>query len=116
MSLASALGFVVASTTDRVLSEASIDFSSSGNNIIISATSGQGIYVYKIWFIVEAATNLTYYDGATALSGPLPFTANMSMVLDFDTRPWFEVTGGSGFIINSSNAVQVSGRVYYVKQ
>jgi hypothetical protein len=113
--LHSALGFVASSTTDQHLTGAAINFSSAGNNTVITGVTGEGIYVYKYFLVVAAATNLTFYDGATPLTGPIPLAANEAMVFTFDTRPWYETGLGNDFIINNSNAVQVSGRVYYIQ-
>lgn len=113
--LKSALSFVTASTTDAHLSGTAINFSASGNNIVIPGVAGQGIWVYKYFLVVEAATSLTFYDGATALTGAVPLAANEAMVFTFDTRPWFETDLGNDFVINSTNAVQVSGRIYYIQ-
>lgn len=97
------------------LSESAINFSGAGDTTIIAGISGLLIRVYKIFFIVGAATNITYKNDGTALSGPLNFSANEGMVLDFDTKPWFTMARGSPFVLNSSNAVQVSGTVYYTQ-
>lgn len=113
--LKGALSFVTASTTDQHLSGAAINFNGAGDNIIIPGISGQAIWVYKYFVVVAAATSLTYKDGATSLTGAIPLAANEAMVFTFDTRPWYETDLGNDFIINSTNAVQVSGRVYYLQ-
>ena len=113
--LHSALGFVTASTVDQHLSGAAINFAAAGDNTVITGVTDKGIYVYKYFLVVAAATNLTFKDGATSLTGAIPLAANEAMVFTFDTRPWYETTLGNDFIINNSNAVQVSGRVYYIQ-
>ena len=109
-------GIFAAGVTTYGLAEAIINFSSSGNNTIVVGVIYKLIRVYKIFFIVGAATNITPQDGAsTALTGPMDFSANEGMVLDFDDVAWYTLSFGNDFVINSSNAVQVSGRVYYTQ-
>ncbi len=97
------------------LLDAVINFSGSGDNTIIPGIGGQVIRVWKIFFIVSAATAITYQDGSDAESGPLGFSANEGMVLDFDTKPWVTCSAGSDFVLNSTNAAQVSGTAYYTQ-
>ncbi len=97
------------------LSQAAINFSGSGTNQVIAGIAGQVIRVWKIFFNVAGATSITYQDGAIAVSGPLGFAANEGIVLDFDTKPWVTCSIGNPFQLNSSNAVQVSGTVYYTQ-
>lgn len=92
-----------------------ITFSSIGSNPVIVGVPGAIIRIYKVFFIVAAQTNITYQDGANNISGPLSFSANEGMVLDFDTKPWFTGSIGNAFNLNSSNAVQVGGTVYYTQ-
>jgi hypothetical protein len=92
-----------------------ISFSSSGDNIVIAAVSGKLITVVQLYLVVAGATNITFKDGATALSGAMPMSTNGSIVLDVNQNlSWF-ITSGN-FVINSSAAVQVSGEVYYVQE
>ncbi len=95
--------------------QAPISFSGAGSNQIIAGLSGTILRIYKIFFIVNASTNITYQDGANSISGPLAFSANEGMVLDFDTKPWFTCTPGNAFNLNSSVGVQVGGTVYYTQ-
>jgi hypothetical protein len=97
------------------LTSASVSISSSGNNTVISEVASTTIRVFRIFLVAAAAVNITIYNGATALTGALPMTANGSIVLDFDTVPWFVTTGTNNFIINLSSAVAVTGTVYYTQ-
>lgn len=116
VALKSALSFPVASTTDQHLSGAVININTTGDNIIVAAVAGQGVYVYKILLVVNAAVSITFKDGAgTALTGAISLIANEAIVLTFDTRPWFECSVGNAFIMNLSGNVQVSGRAYYLQ-
>lgn len=93
-----------------------ISFTQAGDNTIISGIAGQIIRVYRYFVIVGDVTQLTYKNGAVALTGPCPLTANEAMVFTFDTKPWYLMSPGSNFVINSSNGVQVSGAAYYLQE
>lgn len=98
------------------LSSASINFSTTGDNTIIAGVSGQTIRVFKAFFNVSAATNITFKDGAaTNLTGALNLSSGQGMTLDFDSEPWFITSAGNAFIINQSGTAQVSGRIYYMQ-
>jgi len=97
---------------------APITFASSGNNTVVAAVGGKTVRVYKMILVVAGATNITFQDSAGSpvlFSGALPFQANGSLVLDLTDEPWFTTTVGTSFVINSSNAVQVSGTIYYTQ-
>jgi hypothetical protein len=96
------------------LTSAPITFAASGDNIVVAAVASTRILVHRIWLVGAAATSLTFKDGAsTSLSGAVPMAANGGLTFDATGEPWFVTALGNGFIINSSNAVQVSGMVYY---
>ena len=91
-----------------------INFSSSGDNIIVSHPAAGPIHVYGIIFTVAGATNITFKNGTTAQSGPVVFTGNgSSMTVPVNNYPIFWTDPGNDFVMNSSNAVQVSGSLYY---
>ncbi len=77
---------------------------------------GKRLLIYRLFLVVGAVTNLTFQDGATVLSGPLPMIANGSIVLDIDGTAWFGTSPGNPFNIANSGGVQVSGTVYYMVQ
>ena len=96
------------------LSSLPINFSGAGDNSVIPNSPGLLIRVYRIWFVVAAVTNITFKRGSTLLSGAAPFQANGSLVFDFTGEPWWNtLSDQEAFIINSSNAVAVTGQVYY---
>lgn len=92
-----------------------INFAASGDNIVIAAPTVGPINVAGIAFTVSGATNITFKNGASiAQSGAIVFTANGSaMTLPLAPAPWYWATPGNAFIMNSSNAVQVSGTIWY---
>ena len=93
--------------------EAKIDTTTTGDNTLVAAVSGQITKVFRIFFIVAGTTNITFKDGSTALTGAIPMVANGSFVLDFNEAAWFTTSANSAFVLNQSGAVQISGRVYY---
>lgn len=98
--------------TDK-FSEAVIDCASSGDNTIIAAVAGQTIRVYRMFAIAASTVTVTVKDGAsTALTGAMTLG---SCVLDEDDSPWFTLTRGNALILGLGDAVQVSGRVYYIQ-
>ncbi len=96
------------------VTQAPIDFSGSGDNTVISGLLGQVIRVLQFFFVIGAATNLTYKSGANALSGPLDFSSAGAQVQDFIQLP-LTCNSGESFVINSSNAVQVGGTIWYIR-
>ena len=95
---------------------APISFSSSGDNTVVTGVAGKIITVVRLYLVVGGATAITFKDGPnTLLSGAMSLTANGSIVFDsYQNLPWFATSGN--FVINNSNAVQVSGEVYYVQE
>src|SRR5262252_4472652 len=69
------------------LSEAIINFTATGDNIIVPAAAGQVIRVYRYFLVVGSATNLTFKDGTTVLTGPINLASNEAMVFTLDTAP-----------------------------
>lgn len=106
----------LAAATISLLSEAKLDFATSGDNAVIAGGgAGTTIRIHRIFFVVAAATNITFKDGATGLTGAIPMLANGSFVLDFSSEPWFTTSATNSFVINSSAGVQLSGRIYYTQ-
>lgn len=98
-----------------------VNFSASGDNTLVAAAAGQLINVVRLFLVVGGATNLTFKDGTggTALSGPIPMTANGSITLDIPTVsiPWFSTSNPvNNLVLNSSAAVQVSGTLWYTQK
>src|SRR5208282_1209330 len=96
-----------------------ISFSASGDNAIVAAVPGKIIRLYRLLFVVGAATSITFFDGTpggSALSGPFPFSAGGSMVLDDSGDAWYITSSGNALVLNSHNAVQVSGTAWYIQQ
>lgn len=97
----------------RQIFSAPVSFSGSGQNALVAGVPGGAISIVKILLVVAGATNITFQDGSTNLSGAMPISANGSFVLDLDLFGWYLSSIGNPINLNSSNAVQVSGTVYY---
>lgn len=103
--------------TTSAMTQAAITFAASGDNTVVSAGAG-GVTtrVHRMFIVVAAATAITIKNGAgTSLTGAMSLSAGGSIVLEFSQEPWFKTSAATAFIINSSNAVQVSGMVDYMK-
>lgn len=100
-----------------------VNFSTSGNQTIVAAVAGVQLFLRGLALIVNGATTLTFNSQDSAGTNPNPvsfgpfvFPSASAVVLDdvLDSSiPWAKFTSGSGLVINSSNAVQVSGFLRY---
>ena len=112
------IGDVVLSAqgTTQQTTQAPITFSASGANTLVAAVGGKTVRVWKLLLVVAGATVLTFQDtAAAAFTGAMTMTTGGSIVEDFDTEPNYLTTVGKGFAINSTNAVQVSGSIWYTQ-
>lgn len=115
--------FKLASNTGAILTTISpslfvvkIDFSGGGDNTTIASSPSKIVKVYRLMLTVAGATLITFKDGATALSGAIDLIAvGSSITMTDEGEPHFYTTAGNAFVINSSNAVQVSGSIWYTK-
>ena|SRR5437879_6853461 len=94
---------------------AQLNFASSGDNTAIAASTGDSIKVWKIWFTVAGAVNVTFKNGASVtLGGPAIMTSNgASFTLYYDGSPHWTTTVGNAFVINLSGGVALTGQIYY---
>jgi hypothetical protein len=99
-------------TIGPLVQQAPINFAASGDNTVIIGAVGKMIKVLQFFYVVAAATNLTFKSGSTPISGPLDFGSNAAQVQDFIQLP-LTCNVGDSFIINSSAAVQVGGTIWY---
>ena len=105
-----------ATPANSAISGAPISFATSGDNVVVAAVAAKSVAVYRLYFTVASATNITIKDGAgNALTGAMAVASNGSFFFDLNGLPWWNTTAGNAFIINSSAPVQVSGRVEYTQ-
>lgn len=90
-----------------------ISFSGSGDNEIVAAVVAKRILIHRLFIVCASATDITFKRGSTSLSGAIPMAANGGITFDITGEPWFTTDIAEAFNIASSNAVQVSGTVYY---
>ncbi len=90
-----------------------VDNSGGGNIAAPAGINGEIIRVYRIMLVLGGTTNITFQDGSTALSGPMPMLANGSFFLPMDGTPHYTTSAGNAFNINSSAAVEVAGTVWF---
>lgn len=95
----------------------SIDISSSGSNTVVAGIPGEVITIYGMFFQCGASTTITFYDGSTALTGPMAFTAGGGLNVFFgDSTPIFTLGEGDSFIIDVTGLLpQVGGFIYYTQ-
>lgn len=105
-----------ATPTTSNLSQAAVSFSASGANVIVAGVGGQTVRIFRMLLVVGAATNLTIQDTTpTNFSGAIPLAANGGLAFQFEGEPHYISAVGKGIQINNSNAVQVSGTVWYTQ-
>lgn len=106
----------IGQSTTSPFSHAAISFAASGDNTIVVGVALQTIRAFRLVFVVSGATNIIIKNGAgTNLTGAMAFTANGSFAVDDSSIPEFITSAGNALIINSSNAVQVSGYIDYTQ-
>ena len=102
--------------TSDAMSEAAINCSTNGNNIIIAGAPLQTIRVYRVFFVLSDSAVITIADSSpTDFTGPITMYAGGSFTLDFTGEPWFKTAAGEDLIINQAGTAQISGRIYYVR-
>jgi hypothetical protein len=86
----------------------------SGDATVVAAVAGQTTRVHALRLSVAAATIVQVKRGATILE-VFNFAGNGgAVVLDLSEDPHYITAANEAFVINSSAAVQVDGRAYYV--
>ena len=92
-----------------------INSSAGGNIQIAPAAAGKTNKLMRLLVVIENPSNITFQDGSTPLSGPMPFLQSGLLVLDFSGDPWYTSSPNSALNINSSVATQLSGTAWYVQ-
>jgi hypothetical protein len=97
------------------IQQAVINFTGSGDQIVVGGLAGYIIRVLQFFLVLSAPATLVYKSGSTALTGPLPFLASGAQVQDFIQCPLNCLNLGDPFIINASASVTVGGTIWYVQ-
>ncbi len=93
-----------------------ITISDAGDNVIVTGTSDQWIYVHELVGDAAAAVTLEIKTGTTVRA---TFTLDagqgltLSDITGDDGRPRFECKPGEDFVINLSAAVAFNGTISY---
>lgn len=92
--------------------------SAAEQTIIAAAGAGIRNRVHRVRLYVAAAVVLQVYDGPVAdglLLEEIPFAAAGGLVLDFDSRAYWQTTANKGLVFKTSAAVKVTGRLNYAQ-
>lgn len=96
-----------------------INVNSPGDNVIVAGVVGKQIKVFRLKILTAGAVTLSVKDGAsTVLDGPLTFSANEGMVLDwpgYDGPAWYTTSLGNALIFNLNNGVVVGGNLDFMQ-
>lgn len=98
------------------LSQDVVNFTGTGDKILVAAVAGRKIHLLKLLIVGAGATNARFYSGPSAenapIGGQLNFAGPWSLVLDYDD---FDIVTDSskGLILTSSVDVQVGGWIKY---
>lgn len=94
---------------------APISFSTSGDNTIVSSTTGKQIRVLRLSLVCAGVTVLTWKSSvAGAISGPMSFVANTGISEPFCPKGLMQTAVGESLVLNSSQAVSVGGTLTYI--
>lgn len=96
------------------VSQIAVSFSGSGDTTIVTGLSGKEIKVLQWELVIAAATNIILKSGTTVIGGQMNFSANAGYVKDYLQLP-LTCNPGDSFIINSSNAVQIGGTLWFAQ-
>jgi len=97
-----------------VLDFAKIDTASSGDNTIVTGTSGNKIIVYSIVVIVGGANNIVWKSGSTTIIGACNLAANGGYHFE-SMLGVCEAASGENLVINLSSAEQTGGTVTFAQ-
>jgi hypothetical protein len=92
----------------RTTSITSISISASGDNTIITPTTGKALRISSLYFTAATQVNVTLKRGATTISGAMPLTDHAA---DYVHPISFSVN--ESLIINIGSAVNVRGYVIW---
>lgn len=90
-----------------------INQATSGDTTIVTASVGKVVSIYRCSLTIGGATTMTWKTAATNLR--YDFAGPGAIVLDGTNTPWFATNTSAAFVLNSSNAVQISGEIDYTQ-
>lgn len=102
--------------TSSDLTQTRITFNATTEQTIVAATAAQTTRVYRFRVSTAGAANITVRDGvAGTILEVLQFPAAGFLILDFNTRPYWVTSTNAALTLQSSTAVQIEGRIEFVK-
>lgn len=104
---------VQTSRESKSITSAPINIEPGGDGTIVTCDADEIINITTLVFTVGGMTNITLYNGAVAITGPMDFGGDdepRGMVVSQGFLP-YQLTAGSSFIIESSEDVQISGYI-----
>jgi hypothetical protein len=116
-----ALGTVLPTLGSARCTQATVNFSSTGDNVVIAGVATKVIRVYLMYLVINsggATTTVTFYDGTpagTALTGPMTLNAGATINQPEMGDPWFTTSAGNAFVVNQSGTDQVGGWMCYAQ-
>lgn len=101
---------VVFPTIQDVLTTLPVNFSASGDNVLVAGVIGKVIKVWRMFVVADDVTTLIFKDGSSPLSGPL--SGKLRIVLDLNDKPWYQTSPGNDFVVHQSSGIQVGGTLW----
>jgi hypothetical protein len=87
---------------------------------IVALTSGQTVRIHRMRLYAKTtAVDVSIYDGDPGSGGTelenIPLAAGGGIILDFDSRPYWESTSGATLYLKASGSCDLRGQVAYKK-
>lgn len=79
---------------------------------IFHATAGMFVRIYRINLVADAATIITFKDGAAALPFEIKMAAGEIASADVSIFPWWQGSVNQDFTLNVSVACQLTGAIW----
>jgi len=98
------------------LLELPINFATTGDHILIAAVAGKIIRIWKLLLWSNGDQSVSIRDGVTPMMGVIDLAQGGVVLLPKDTDPWFTLGTNSPLNVNTTQAVQCSGRVFYTQE
>lgn len=101
----------------KLLSSATVSVSSSGDNALVTGTTGQTIKLHSAVLVNDGAeqVKVKFRDGTTDKTAAMPLRPGGSLTLDLRGEPWFVTTSTNPLNLNLSAAVAVAGFIEYTR-
>ena len=103
--------------TPYSLTGARINFNTAGDNTVLPQdTTGVRFIVWRLRLSVAGATTIQIKDGSGTILEVFNLGVNGAINLEAGDHAHYATSTNNGLVINSSNAVQVDGRVSYERR